>query len=243
MVFLVDLLRWVALTERLGVQEALNDMLLRLDANSQIRMYLAWEFQPIELIEHQVFGLDRPDATDEAEATINGVYRYRFSPSVVSVFTSRPVRRPLPDGVSPGRSAALFRFRRALQDEFTVSDLDSTLSMNNGEGMASLLDLPHSQWVVMAIRGEDAHALWGASEHFDSVQTFNDLCAFARNLPEGKRIPWAKRPKYRALLLERKAQLGGVKDADGVIAKELGISPQAVRGQLKIARQPEKRKT
>ena len=219
LVLLVDLFRWVAQTERLGGQEALSDMLLRLEANPQVPLYLAWDFQPVELVEKQEFGLRTPDGTDHAEALLAGM----------------PVRSGLPEGVSPGRSAALFRFRRALQDVFTLNDLDSELDFLGDNER----DLQRHHWVFMAVTAEDACLLFGAAgDQFHSIRTYNDLVVMVSKLKAADaraRIPWTA--EARSVLrdeIERREKRVGLSAAQTQIGFELGgLTRAAVALQAK----------
>jgi hypothetical protein len=219
LVLLVDLLRWIAHTERLGGQEALSDMLLRLEANPQAPLYLAWTFQPVELIERQDFGLRTPDGTDHAEALLSG----------------EPVRDGLPVGVTLGRSAALFRFRRGLQDVFVLQDLEVELSLASD----IYLDDPKRHWVVMAMTAEDASLLFGAAgTPFHSISTYNDLVVMVSKLKTADpkaRIPWTA--EARSVLREeitRREKRAGLSFAQTQIGRELGgLSRAAIANQAK----------
>lgn len=224
LVLLVDLFRWVAQTERLGGQEALSDMLLRLEANPQVLLYLAWDFQPVELIEKQEFGLRTPDGIERDEALRAGV----------------PVRSGLPEGVSPGRSAALFRFRRGLEDVFTLKDLDTLLSEDHSRNIVHPLDRPTLHWTVMALAAEDACLLFGAAgEQFHSISTYNDLVVMVRKLKAADanaRIPWTAeaRAVLRGEIERRKKLSGGLSAAQTQIGFELGdLTRAAVALQAK----------
>lgn len=232
MVLLVDLLLWVCRSERLGAQESLSFLLDRLGNTDHVPLYLVWSFQPVELVESQVFELDRPHWTDEAEAILSGVLRYRWRPSVHLLLSSEPIRKPLPDGVSPGRSAALLRFRRELQDAFTAQDVEDIAGFVDAGDPVHMLGVPRSQWRVMAIRAEDARAMWGEGGTAQPVETYDALVALAKSK---KKIPWKSSPKLADLALQRKQMLQpsiGAGEAEKQIAKDLGISPQALRNQI-----------
>lgn len=214
-------------------------MLDRLGDSDRVQLYLVWSFQPVELIESQVFGLDRPDGHDEAEDILSGRLRYRWSPSVSSLLTSEPVRKALPEGVNPGRSAALFRFRRELQDAFTYQDVEAIAGFVSVEDPVHMLSVPRSQWRVMGVRAEDARAIVEDDATPQLFETFEDLVSFARARREsGKPIPWQSRPDLAVLASKRKEDLSGTMsrgDAEKQIAHDLGISPGARQGSCRLS--------
>lgn len=238
MVFLVDLLLWVCRSERLGAKESLSLLLDRLGNSDRVPLYLVWSFQPVELVEGQVFGLDRLDGTDEAEAILSGVLRYRWRPSVSLLLSSEPIRKSLPDGVSPGRSAAIFRFRRELQDAFSVQDVEDIAGFIDVEDGVHMMSVQRSQWRIMAIRSEDACALWGDGWAEQPTETYEALVALAvSRKKDGKRkpIPWKSHPEFADLAWQRKQMLSrtmGAGEAEKLIAEDLGISVQALRYQF-----------
>lgn len=246
MVFLVDLLLWVCRSEQLGAQESLSFLLDRLGNTDRVPLYLVWSFQPVELVESQVFELDRPDGTDEAEAILSGVLRYRWRPSVSLLLSSEPIRKPLPDGVSPGRSAALFRFRRELQDAFTAQDVEDIAGFVDAGDTVHMLGVPRSQWRVMAIRAEDARAIWGDGGTAQPVDTYQALVSLAASRKkDGKTIPWKSCRNLADLALKQKKMLSqtmGAVQAETQIAEDLGITSQALRAQF-AKLQPPKSKT
>ena len=242
MVFLVDLLRWIHLTENLGVNEAASDMLQRLAASENVPLFLVWLYRPVQIVENQSFELDRisPEQQEHEDflASELGITLQRQRGS----HKYGAPRKSLPEGVSPGRSAALYVLWLGLKEVFSLHGLEYELrEFDSGRYEPGSYPLDGLSWRHLAVRGEDAHALWGASEPFQAVKTYSDLMAHTKACRDrGERIAWAVNPHFSGLVADRKARLkaSGTKAADDVIAQELNIKPQQVRTLLKSANKP-----
>lgn len=226
LVRLIEVLRWVVRTERLGSQEALSKVLMSLEENAKVPLYLAWTCgRPVELIDKQTFGLDRPDGYEKAECQRMSV----------------PIRQDgsMPDGVSPGRSAALRRFRVFGEDLFTPADVERAGTDIDTEDR-EIMSYPWHQWAAMAMTAEDANLLWGApGVPLEPFQSFDEVVDFLTTHRAGKgkkkpQIPWKSRGLRRIVrgeLTRRERDRPGIDVVTG-LAAQLGISRQGLEDAM-----------
>lgn len=225
MVRLVDLLLWIADTERLGVQEALGDMLLRLDANPDVPIYLAWEFAPVQVVVDQDFGLRRRLNSEIAASLLDGA-------------------ELMPDGefplnVTPGRSAALYRFRDSLKDDYSSADVTVSMGLFDSSDPVFMMSNPAGQWRAMAVTGQDAASLWSTDGQYFELQTYSDLVVDVRRSRAADiKVAWGKCNRSRILAdeVDRRRVNKSESAALEAMAKELDCSRQALSQVLKAYR-------